>query len=467
MQFITHHPLMELGDAGHGTSFAADVFMGRPAICDIQKFEPRMVACRAEILSMLGRKNNQLASLDLIVDARGLFLIAIFRVAMNTGNAKSAMSNLLRHIQPEHQQSVQQTMRPFDDLDRLRVLAMETPTTLRPCDTVDASPKDPPQQPYAWWSKTGFVYAKEETPPQPRAWRSIEEFELALDETPPPPLVLQGQTLCLDDIAFEGFETTGLLSRWIADVQEVGAISILNIGSAKLQYYRCIYESRRRELLKWRFGTDSPLPMIVERALEYEATGALPSHTDSPKKKCVFMHRCRAVYQELSPERPVPPLENRQVAVLMGDAVTCDDCASTKSSICYEWDHRFGAWTAHGVSKGIYNPVIPGVTDVICPADERSLCAACAAKTFYTCQECRRSDLNIMNRWCECGGQVVGRLPKGTPPGPREMSAILDQILRSSANYSHFDYNRYEQDAHEDLDEDLDELAMEVKRMRV
>mgnify|MGYP002811942823 CR=1 FL=1 len=96
MQFIVEQPEMTLGGAGKCTSFAADVFMGRPAFSDLQNFEPCMAACREEILVMLERRNNRIASLDLIVDDQGLFLIAIFTRAMDTGNAKSAMLNLLR-----------------------------------------------------------------------------------------------------------------------------------------------------------------------------------------------------------------------------------------------------------------------------------------------------------------------------------------------------------------------------------
>ncbi len=182
MQFIVELPEMTLGGAGKCTSFAADVFMGRPAFSDLQAFEPCMAACRAEILVMLERRNNRIASLDLIVDDQGLFLIAIFTRPMIIGNAKSSVMHLLRACDPAHQANVRRSLRPFDDLDRLRVLAMRTTADLRPWDVVE--PTTP--------------RLRELRPPQSR-----EDFYKTFVEEPEPPYVLEGATLSLEDTGFE------------------------------------------------------------------------------------------------------------------------------------------------------------------------------------------------------------------------------------------------------------------------
>jgi hypothetical protein len=398
MQFIVDLPEMMLGDAGSGTSFAADVFTGRPAFSELQSFEPCMAACRAEILLMLGRSNNRLASLDLIVDELGLHLIAVFTRPMILGNAKSALLHLLRGCDPEHRANVKGTLRPFDDLDRLRVLAMRTTADLRPWDTVE--PTTP--------------RLRELRPPQSR-----EEFYKTWVEEPEPPYVLGDATLSLEDTGFEpphrrndASQVAKVRARWITSVQESAAVCILSIGSSSLHFCRCVHEDRRLELLKWGLPKLSLLSTIVERSLELSRQGSLPD-LDGSRAKAAVLRRCTEVFGVLSPGLEITDIEHRRVAVLLGSAPTCDLCTSTKASFSFEWDDRYGAWTSHGVSKSSFQPSCLAPPP---PPETRSLCRDCCRKTYRTCQECRRSDQLYTIDRCECGGRAVPRLPHAEVP---------------------------------------------------
>jgi hypothetical protein len=400
MQFIVDLPEMTLGDAGSGTSFAADVFTGRPAFSELQSFEPCMAACRAEIVLMLGRSNNRLASLDLIVDDLGLHLIAVFTRPMILGNAKSALLHLLRGCAPEHRANMKSTLRPFDDLDRLRVLAMRTTADLRPWDVVE--PEVPSLQ--------------EPKPPQSR-----EEFYKTWVEEPEPPYVLEGVLLSLEDTGFEpphrrndASQVTKVRARWITSVQESAAVCILSIGSSSLLYCRCVYEDRRGELLKWGLPKLSLLSGVVQRCVDLVAEGLLPA-PDTTQKKAILLRRCTEVFNELSPGLEITAIEHRRVAVLLGSAPSCDLCTSLQATVSFEWDDRYGAWTSHGVSRPSFQPSCLPAPPL---PETRSLCKACARKTYRTCQECRRSDQLYMINRCECGGRAVPRLPRAVAFSP-------------------------------------------------
>jgi hypothetical protein len=399
MQFIVDLPEMTLGARGGLTSFAADVFAGRPAFSELQSFEPCMAACRAEILLMMKRGNNRIASLELIVDGQGLFLIAVFTRHMIIGNAKSSVLHLLRCFDVEHLANVRRSFRPFDDLDRLRVLDMRTTADLRPWDTVEPD----------------LPSLREPRPPQSR-----EEFYKTWVEEPEPPYVLGDATLSLEDTGFgpppkrhDASQVAKVRARWIASVQESAAVSILSIGSSsKIFFCRCVHEGRRTELLVWSLPRLSLLSTIVQRCVELVSEGCLPP-PDNSHMKAFLLRICNAAFGVLSPGLEITDIEHRRVAVLLGSAPTCDLCTSTKASFSFEWDDRYGAWTSHGVSKSSFQPSWLAPPPL---PETRSLCRACCRKTYRTCQECRRSDRLCALDRCECGGRVVPRLPQAEAP---------------------------------------------------
>jgi len=132
MDFLSQHPLMPLAGAGSTTSFAADVFPGRPSFEEIQGFQGVMDKIGLEVGASAQRKGCQLASMDLIIDGVGLLGIFVFTGTLIVGNAKSSMLTLLRALPEAQQRAVQETLRPFDYLDMLRVGRMKTVEGLRP-----------------------------------------------------------------------------------------------------------------------------------------------------------------------------------------------------------------------------------------------------------------------------------------------------------------------------------------------
>ncbi len=134
MDYLVARPEMTFAGAGNGTSFAAEIFNGRPPFEQIHKLQAVMNEIALEVQSSMERPSCRIASVDLIVDGEGLLGIFVFQQPLNTGNAKRAIDTLLRALPAEQQRAVQECLRPFDYLDFLRVEDMLTVAELRPLD---------------------------------------------------------------------------------------------------------------------------------------------------------------------------------------------------------------------------------------------------------------------------------------------------------------------------------------------
>ncbi len=86
MDFLSTRPQMTFAGAGSGTSFAAEVFSGRPNFADIQGFQGVMDDIALEVQTSMQRPGCRLASVDLIIDKEGLLGIFVFQVKHTTGN---------------------------------------------------------------------------------------------------------------------------------------------------------------------------------------------------------------------------------------------------------------------------------------------------------------------------------------------------------------------------------------------
>jgi hypothetical protein len=94
MDFLVARPQMTFSGAGAGTSFAADIFGGRPSFEEIQGFQGIMDEIAIEVQASMQRPSCRISSVDLIIDSEGLFGIFVFEQALNTGNAKRAVNTL-------------------------------------------------------------------------------------------------------------------------------------------------------------------------------------------------------------------------------------------------------------------------------------------------------------------------------------------------------------------------------------
>jgi hypothetical protein len=455
MQFLQHVPQMALCGAGDATTFFAELYDTRPGFKDILKYGAIMEAHRTHIVSLLQRRNNQLASMNLIVDSKGICGLFIFCTPLGTGNAKSAISALIRKFDPLIQDNVMRSLRPFDELDSFRVVAMKTITSLRPEDNKYQDSIPVPQAPAGC-----------------ERWQlRVEEYEAALALRDEFPIVSSlPQTLSISDVYMAPLtaescavfnenevwsdaggsdssddsvdESEDQLAKqrrecWIEAAQREAAVSILSIGagSSRISYIYCVHEDRRRLLMCQ--GLIKPwLPELVERGLELVENGSLPQ-ARSPQQKCMFRKRCIAVRKQLSPDVALTQYELRDMEILMGNAPPCDMCATAKTAHCYEWDHAYRRWTRHGVLKRdqLFMADHPSSE----PKFERKMCNACSLVHNVSCTDCRSSTNFLPGynpyhilptpRECKCGGFASENAGRYKGPNLRtRMQLFLEEM---------------------------------------
>jgi hypothetical protein len=419
MDFLSTLPSMTLARTGNTTSYAADVFQGRPSFEEIQGFQGIMDRIALEVQASTQRTICPLASVDLIVDAQGLLGIFIFKSKLQSCNAKSAMLTLLKALPEVQQNSVQDTMRPFDYLDVLRVGEMQTVAGLRPYEEASSEEEEEPE--------VTITFCKNLSPtevatsdPAPRGV-TMEEFLAREVVKPPRPNLLDGITLAITNM--ETLQTSPAqatrvryaLIRWVEDAQETAAISILSIGTSQLCYQHCVHEARRELLIQKGLGKNSSFLDVVRRCLALVEVKQLPCPKTSAVIKGAFFGRCSKVLRTVNPEaecnrKALCPRESREVAILMGLTPKCDRCPSTTADHCFEWDKTLCRWTQYEINRPFgYTPCMTLKEDVM------TLCGACTQRCRYACHLCRTTETLLESGDCSCGGRAQPVAPPGRP----------------------------------------------------
>jgi len=422
MDFLSARPLMTAVGTGRGTSFAADVFHGRPSFEEIQGFQGIMDAIGLEVEASMQRKNCHLASIDLIIDGEGLIGIFVFKGKLIVGNAKSAMVTLLKALPEAQQQAVQDTLRPFDYLDMLRVGKMRTVAGLRPYEEASSEEEEEPEVKIEFRKNRTPAEVQADIEKEPRA-RTMAEFLATEDEVEVPRRnLLEGLTLAITNMAetlqakpAQAQRMRCALIRWVEDAQGMAAITVLRIGTSQLCYQHIVHEARREALIQQGLGRNSTFLDVVRRCLALVEIGELTCPKLSAVTKNAFLSRCSKVLRTVNPEadcnrKALCPRESREVAILLGLTPKCDCCPSTTADHCFEWDKTHCRWTEFEINRPFgYTPAMTLKEDV------RVLCEACVQRCLYACELCRASDKLLENCECKCGGKARRAAPPGRP----------------------------------------------------
>ena len=392
-----------LHGAGNGLSFAADVFTTRPHFDEIRGFQTIAEGLREEVAISIARKSCQLASVDLLMDRGGLFAIFSFKREIATSPAKTAVDTVLSAFPAEQRKAVQNTLRPLDYGDKLRLDAMETVATLRPfLEEEEAEPEE-----------------EEYVPPEFRTRKT--RAQLIEKGEAPYRNALDGKTLAIGDLGAPCVEPLSVrfaMECWIETAQTRATIVILSVGVRSLSYIHSTHEARRQLLLKSRLPPSPSLVDVVAASFALVEEGALPAPASSRVHKSEFLKRCGVALAAVNPtaerdQKKLTPLEKRALAILMGAEPSCDLCPG-KAAHHYEWNALGCCWT-----KNEHLPAQKGPT-------ERNICSKCrAACDDYACNVCRSSEflsgIKLSSVWlrasrgaihqhsltCRCGGHAT------------------------------------------------------------
>jgi hypothetical protein len=259
MDFLRGCPTLTLGDdLGHEhVCFCADLFNERPSFQTIQAFSDWAEKQQESFTQKRDRKICPIQWLGLFIDQEGAVMIASHKTGTELNNMRKAVKTLLSALPQELQKAVATTLRPLDELDKVRIDGWQTVNDLRGDDS------------------------EEEDSP-------AHETTLALRQA--------GQI----EMSIEG----GALVAWAARAQAYATICLASTGDMPaLTYIRCSEKKQRRHLLllnKVREEKAEILADVVRIAAALAKNGSLPA--PGRQRTCEFLRRCVEALKVVNPK---------------------------------------------------------------------------------------------------------------------------------------------------------------------
>ena len=323
MEFLRKQHIVSLADPGRSNTFIADIFETRPPFDEIMQFQAWADATGKQMREAKTRKNCAVTWIQLVVDHLGFVAILRFTHPVVVGQAKTAAITILKCLPKEQRLAVEQGLRPFDEVDRNRILAWQTLESLRP---VSQKRKCPPEQ-----DKSDEVYI--DTADHTRMAESIltellaEESDVSDSEGE---LVLPRLSAERGGIA--AMLTDGSSAKRFQDgtvksqVQTLAVPSILDPAAVweyrakceaviivaevgerpeQLTYIRCHRETRRQLLLQSKVKDEYERPCmkdVVRVAMQLVKDGSMPGPGEHGRKS-EFIKKCATALQAFDPSK--------------------------------------------------------------------------------------------------------------------------------------------------------------------
>ena len=140
MQFLEEVPQTRLVRcATKHLCFVAELFDPRPHWDQIVAYKLVAAALTKRVQKLAGREKCPFSALHIYIDQRGLWLLVRAKKEMQLCHARMTLGALLepfddyeKTAELTSRKSVEQTVRPFDELDKVRLDSWRTVSALRP-----------------------------------------------------------------------------------------------------------------------------------------------------------------------------------------------------------------------------------------------------------------------------------------------------------------------------------------------
>ena len=324
MEFLRKQHIVSLADPGRSTTFIADIFETRPPFDEIAQFQAWAAEAGEQMREVKKRKNCAVAWMQLVVDHFGLVAILRFTHPVIVGQAKTAAVAILKCLPKEQRLAVEQGLRPFDEVDRNRILAWQTVESLRPRGQ---KRKCPPEQ-----DKSEEVCLDiEEYIPTAKHAKKAESILTELlaeesDDSDSEGGLAVPRLMLTDDSSAERVEESQDAGTIKSQAQTLAVPSILDPAAVweyrakceavivvaevgerpeQLTYIRCHRETRRQLLLQSKIKDEYERPCmkdVVRVAMQLAKDGCMPGPGEHGRKS-EFIKRCATALQALDPSK--------------------------------------------------------------------------------------------------------------------------------------------------------------------
>ena len=358
MAFCCERPVVSLAGPGEVDTFIMDVFQPRPSCNEMVRFQAWGSDASKKMHEAMTRKNCAVGWVQLVMDQHGFLAILRFKHPVILASAKTAANVILKCLPDGQRSSVHQGLRPFDEVDRDRIMAWATVESLRPKRqrqeeedeeeeakvffkrrrTEDAGDAHSAEQPK---KKTAAELLAELASDSESEAEAIEQPRLMLTESPhaaaPSP-----STLALLD----SFDPA---SVWEHRAKQEATVHVASTGErpATLSYIRCHREARRVQLLVEHLRKEYEkvgLLTVVRVAAQLAEDGSLPGHDGPRARKTEFIRRCEEALVLCAPEaeRTTPSCEIRRRITHIIDGT---DAPRWDEKMCMACGDKNPGWT--------------------------------------------------------------------------------------------------------------------------
>ena len=292
MQFLAEPPILCLSDPGKTNTFIADLFRPRLAFDDMVQFHHWSTDAAEKMKTAMQRKNCAVRFLQLVMDHEGVVVIMHFRHPLILGAAKTATGVIMRCLPEEQCAAAEMSLRPLDEVDKVRIAAWQTPKSVRPAGNKREKPA-----------------ADDDCEPPAKRCKSLEAFledcSSEEEEVQPPRLMLTNGQHQATPSPTE-LNLLDITSVWEYRIKTEATVILVQVGEKpeKLAYIRCHREARRQLLLQGEINSRYRLPRlrdVVEVAMKFVSDGAFPGPCGEHGRKVDFMKRCGVALQALNP----------------------------------------------------------------------------------------------------------------------------------------------------------------------
>ena len=295
MHFGQSKPTLRLTeDSGNDhMCFAADLFPKRPPFEEMNDYQGYAGQLEEHMLEKLNRTRCSVKWIGIFVDSEGALLIATHKSGQSLNNMRQSLKTALSWL-PAAEQKTLDTLRPLDELDKVRISAWLTIDDLQPDTECESSAAVLPHQALALPS-------------------DAEEAIQVLSQMRP-----EDQTKL----------------AWKARAIAYAVIVVASSGPLpELTYVHCRSEQRRHLLLTGRLNTRTVLVDTVKIAAQLAMEASIPS--PGVRRTSEFMKRCANATKAVNPdaETDVQKLsaeDQKAVRQALGGEEPYDGCLSTE-----------------------------------------------------------------------------------------------------------------------------------------
>ena len=383
MQFLEEVPQTRLVRcATKHLCFVAELFDPRPHWDQIVAYKLVAAALTKRVQKLAGREKCPFSALHIYIDQRGLWLLVRAKKEMQLCHARMTLGALLEPFDDYEEtaeltsrKSVEQTVRPFDELDKQRLDSWQTAAMLRPKFPAAPKPEAPASElPRTLQELAASLSDSEDEDEGPRMLSLTDAGLPCIEAVEQPGLTSQDISFYQDVFAYAR-------DTWYDSAKERAVVVLLSAGEPlrELTYIHCHREERRVELLITRLPVLPDMIECVTIAAILAMEGALPSPLGPRARKAEFLARCETALKRKNPLaqydlKQLPAQDQRMIAVALGlKTQLCSRCprpAETSVEFSLSW------------MDGVPEP----------HPDTRFFCCKCAPTHPAACVKCGKHD---------------------------------------------------------------------------